>query len=278
MKTARLIAFLSCANLFAQRPEDRADVAQRLAAGERTLIGTVVKHEIYQGLALAEKYAAVTQSSTREEMLALEKEVRAQMGSLFTIRVEEELCAGSDFQPDGNAPPPATEVHVFVVQALMRNALDDPYQDASFGEQAKYLLILRKDPLTETIVKTFGLDPNLTYYQPVLGARGAIQLEAASFRPPTIYEIAVKNVPPELSVLRGSVPPSTVPLPAGFLERKTREAEAVRADAAALCAAIRPSNVLQKTDALERLKSSPDPLTRQNADTALKILRGEALR
>jgi len=58
----------------------------------------------------------------------------------------------------------------------------------------------------------------------------------------------------------------------GVLEIQA-EPNAVVASATALCEAVRPANQFLKIDNLERLKSSPDLIMRENADVLLKIIR-----
>lgn len=144
--------------------------------------------------------------------------------------------------------------------------------------QGKFLLMLRRDTASTELVKTYGLDAAQTYYRALAHARGAIQLELNTYKQPEFYEAGLKNMPLMGSSIRQQNRAVPNLVAASVWETKTREADAIRSDASTICQAVRPANTLQKADGLERLKSSPDLVTRKNADIALKILRGEPLR
>jgi hypothetical protein len=175
---------------------------------------------------------------------------------LYVVHVDSALCLKSDFQPESaRLTKPATgDMYLVVNPSELGTRDDSPYREEILREGVQYLFSLGADPeITERLAK-YDLDPKLPYFRVLHHSDGAIQLPTAEQRgkagafKPFGYQSDRDLATPVLNI------------------------------ATALCQAVQPTNALQKADGLERLKSSPDPVMRENADIALKILRGEPLR
>jgi hypothetical protein len=170
------------------------------------------------------------------------------------------------------------QIYIFKPAWDQATSLDDPDPVDEYVPGGKYLLMLKRDPEAESNVKRFALNADLTYYRALGRARGAIQLEMDIYKRPSVFEIGTSQFGVIRTPWPGSANDERYKPSVTRVAEETRDAAALLDSARALCEAVRPANALQKADGLERLKSSPDLNMRQNAETALKILRGEPLR
>jgi hypothetical protein len=280
MRTAAFVLLVSFG--FAQSqdnprsPRDRADIVQRVAASDLTLVGTVMKMDLAHDLALDAQYAAITPDTSRETLLEIQRTAEHSQAVLFTVRVDEVFCGGDEFRSTPGAAKGAPPKQVYVFVPLRGGAaFHDVNQSETLFPEGKFLLILKSDSDSPSFMKRFGL-PSGSYYRAVEGVRGTVQLERSSFKIPAYSDIGILNsADPNYTADRSASKP--VSAPPGTYDKETREAAALAGDARAICEAVAPANVLQKNDGLERLKSSPDSTMRQNAEIALKILRGEPI-
>jgi len=233
-------------------PRSLDDIVQRLAIGEIALVGTVVKQDL----------------ATDPSLLGTG---RSSGGVLRTIRVESVICSGSDFLPGTDRIAVPEQVHVFI--SLDEGPmLDDPHPVEQLYIDARYLLILKKDPESANLVRQFGLDPSKTYYRAVAGERGAIQMDRSSYKEPEFFEMGVLNSPiPGFTSVKQRREPSNYQVLLPNIDLETREAAELLAEASVVCEALKPATMREKAEALERLNTP-------NARIALKILRGEPLR
>jgi hypothetical protein len=241
-----LTASVGWGQMWGREPRDPRDLAQRMAVSDVVAVGTVIKQHILPG-----RYP--------------------DGGSLYTIRVEEELCRGADFQPGRSSGSFETEVQIFVPgwHGLL---LDDPDPVESLPQPGKFLLMLMKDPDSEGIVKEFRLDPSRVYYRAVGRARGAIQIEQSTYK-------AIPNIEMEYGDATLRLPITPTQPPSSSLEGETRLAEAFLTRAKTICEAVQPDDPAMRIAALERLvKTSPDSAVRDNAAIAISLLRGQPLR
>lgn len=219
-------------------PLDRWDLTQRLAVSDIVIVGTVLRVHFFP----------------RE-------------GVHHTIRVDEQLCQGADFRPvRRTAVLELKEVDVLQPRWDRTPWLDDPEPVEVLEPGAKYLLILSKDPDLLSNLKLLALDNRRIPYRAVDRARGAIQVERTGA--PAIWEFEYAGITSPMPA------PQSVAL--GPVVEDARVTTLVR-DARALCHAVDAVDPLLRIAALEKLLASGDPEMRANADTAIRLLRGEPI-
>lgn len=229
---------------------DANGIAARLAASDFVVTGTVER----VGSIFTRLY-----KSRLPEYEKLAQEGRAFIMDndtldLYVIRVDSTLCRKSDFQPNSARMPQLKDIYLVNPHEGALAGFHLAYRNEFLQSGTRYLFSLGVDPEVDAKMEKYDLDPKLPYYRVLHHSDGAIQLPTAEQRgnagafKPFGYQSDKDLATPVLNI------------------------------ATAICQAVQPPNTLQKTDGLERLKSSPDPTTRQNADIALKLLRGEPIR
>jgi hypothetical protein len=233
---------------------DSKEIAQRIAVSDYVVTGTLEFLNSVPTRALLARQAEFEKLSFEQQSREAGKlniDSREWM-PLAVITVDSILCRRSDFVT--TASPMIAPMKMYLVNPEQRIGFHMGYRDEIFVPGTRYLFSLGVDPETEANLAKYDLDPKLAYYRVLHHSDGAIQLPTAAQRgkagafKPFGYQSDKDLATPVLDI------------------------------ATALCQAVQPANALQKADGLERLKSSPDPAMRENADIALKILRGEPLR
>lgn len=221
------------------------DLAGRLAASDYVITGVVVKIEHVRTRLFAQQLAEIEQLS-KEGKDPRPKGNVSDLGrsiTLFTVRADSVLCQKANFHPGSAMSAPLKEFYLF---NPLGPRLDTLTRNENLQEGSRYLFFLGKDSDLDELMARFDLDSSVPYYRVLRYSEGAIEL------------------PPEGD--------ESQPFkPAGY-SSDTDLATPVLKTATALCQAVQPSNVFQKIDGLERLKSSPDLTMRDNADAAVKLI------
>jgi hypothetical protein len=157
-------------------------------------------------------------------------------GTLYTIVVERQVCSQRWFQnPSRTEAKAEHELKIFV-------ALNEPKWAAGneqeyFLEGQEYLLFVTEpEPMTRTgWIKTYSLDPNVSYVRAYQGMRGVVQISRHT------------NVPQSLVLTR--------------LEK--------------LCGAVKATDLKEKLKNLQILATSDDPGLREDAKLAIAGLENK---
>ncbi|MEP7352140.1 MAG: hypothetical protein ABI824_02810 [Acidobacteriota bacterium] len=225
------------------------DLTQRVAASDYVIVGSVTKLDMAHSLTMEERVRRV-----------LEAKDLSQDGDhayIWTIHVDSVLCRNSDFHPE-NTPSRDLGKDIYLVRPMAEPETVGSQRVEFLQQNRKYLLFLHVDPKKNENSGKYHLDPAWGYYRAQGYGDGAIRLplEAEKGDKP-------KGVLPE-SVYRAA---DGKDLSTPVLDATT-----------ALCAAVQPSDAFQKQVKLELLKSSTDPVMRDNAEAALKMLAPSAQR
>jgi hypothetical protein len=132
-------------------------------------------------------------------------------GVFFTVAVEEIICRQEDLAIAPSAPAPSPSlVHVFYSLGEPQSTLSkfDPYRHNRrefLLPGREYLLFLYAPSGQDMLVKTYNLEPGVTYYRTVEGERGAVALPDAASpeRPYTFLTPLVKAVTTFCEAVKG---------------------------------------------------------------------------
>jgi hypothetical protein len=204
--------------------QDQNDLFARAAASRLVIIGRVLKSE------------GVSKRIPPESLEEHLKNGTALGGSLVTVQVEETVCRQSDFSKNSPKTDDSQPFYLFV--PFDESALPDGHYREVLLPNHRYMLLL--DALdSQTLSKTYLLDPGRNYYRGQGQNRGVIPLEA------------------ETSTGRAHNPPDVV--------NKFRK----------LCTAMKPANPADKLASLQQLADSGDPVLAREAENAKRAVKTE---
>ena len=255
---AILVVFASCA--LGQRAFNPADphdefkptvkgMAERLAASDFVVVGTVVKQENANTRVFKQQMAEMAQlNKEHRDKEVIEKWSQLEWNTLsyFAIQIEKSLCGQSDFHPGSASVSLPREIYLF---NAWRAPLDANYRNEILQPGHRYLFSLGMPEDIEAKLDRFDLDRTQRYFEVLAHSDGAVELPLDTDRGRPFNAVGYK---------------SDRDIATPILEAAT-----------SLCEAVKPSNIFQKVDALERLKSSPDLSLRENADVILNLLSAE---
>jgi len=146
---------------------DGSDLYAHLAASDYVFVGTVV-----------EMKPASERLSQEERDRRWRSGVGAiKSGDVFTISVDEPLCAKTDWGQVQRAPNFIKEVRIFMrYEDLFSNSVHGRNSEGALTPGWKYLLFLKPNPQQREDVDAYELDRDVTYYRAVQGYRGALRL------------------------------------------------------------------------------------------------------
>ena len=206
--------------------DDVRDLYERIASSKYVVIGTVRRS---QGV-----MKRLTPELTEKMKTSLNEGVG---GTLYTIEVQETLCALKDLTTLGRSKEQPGLVEIFVPH-------DEPLYVDSRRKEAliagrRYVIFLKSPDARQqkVLVEAFELNPKATYYRAERGSQGVIPLSTASTGSTEVQRPAMLD--------------KLIPL----------------------CTAIRNPTLQGKLAALSQLASSGDPVLEQESEKAANAIK-----